>query len=282
MRRDILLILAVIILFSAIAWWQHDSNADVSITEVIAPQTLGVDTLRGDGLNQIIIVIWNNESRPLDVKLETENAFVDENGKSANTYIVFGYEGGAYTDIVSTRDEITLQPGENRLTLLLGYKVTGEQDVRIRIVNNEIKLDEKSFTVKVLPPENAVKIDYEKTTNGDLEIYKINAYVLNKGQGRAENVEAKLSIIDPKNNKTLSSATTYLDVPAYSKSSFSTWKGQPAGIIELSSGHNSDERYMPVQAVVKGRTGEQYIVKLTAIWQDQIVEDQIIVPENNS
>jgi hypothetical protein len=35
---------------------------------------------------------------------------------------------------------------------------------------------------------------------------------------------------------------------------------------------------MPAQAVVKGKTGEQYIVKVTAVWKDQIAEKEIIVP----
>ncbi|MDW7733402.1 MAG: hypothetical protein SCH66_13375 [Methanolobus sp.] len=277
MRKELLLILAGIILVYASV--DYEVMADVSIVDVIAPQTLGIDTLRGDSLNQIVIIVWNNESRPLDVKLETENAFVDENGKSADTFIVFGYEGGAYTDIVSTRDEITLQPGENRLTLLLGYKVTGEQDVRIKIVNNEIILDEESFTVEVVPPELSAELGYEKTTDSDLETYRINAYVLNNGQGRAENVEANLSIIDPNTGTIISSETTYLDVSYYSKTSFSSWKGQPAGIIELSSGENSDDRYMPVQAVAKGKVGEQYLVKLTAKWHEEIVEIQMLIPE---
>ncbi|WP_406657607.1 hypothetical protein V7O62_03365 [Methanolobus sp. ZRKC2] len=279
MRKELFLILAGIILISVIVWWNYDSNVDVNIKEIIAPKTLGVDTLKSDSLNQVIVVVQNNEPRPVEIKLETDNAFVDENGKSRDTYIVFGYDGLTYSDIVSTRDKIALQPGENRLTLLMGYKVTGEQDVHIKIINNEILLDDESFTVEVLPPENTVELTYKKSTDGNLEIYEINAYVLNNGQGRAENVEANLSIIDPKTNKTISSETVYLDVPAYSKSSFSTWKGHAAGIIELSSGNNSVERYMPVQVVAKGKVGDQYLVKLTAKWHEENVETEILIPE---
>jgi hypothetical protein len=39
---------------------------------------------------------------------------------------------------------------------------------------------------------------------------------------------------------------------------------------------------MPAQAVVKGKTGEQYIVKVTAVWKDQIAEKEIMVPNNSS
>jgi hypothetical protein len=278
MRKELPLIIAGIILVSAIIWWHYDSSVDVTIAEINAPRTLGVDTLRGDSVNQIVIVVWNNESKAINVKLETENAFVDENGKSADTYIVLGYENGAYTDMVSTRDEITLQPGENEITLLLGYKVTGDQNVHIRIVNNEVILDEESFTVDVLPPELSVELDYDLESIGDLKIYNIDAYVLNNGLGRGEDVETAISIIDPETNEVVSSESNNIDVPAYSKGSFSTWKDSHAGVIELSSGENSDESYKPAQAVVKGKTGEQYIVKVTAVWKDQIAEKEIIVP----
>jgi len=282
MRKELPLILAGIILVSVIIWWHYDSSVDVSIAEISAPRTLGVDTIRTDSMNEIELVIQNNESKNVEVTIETENAFVDENGKSVDTFIVFGYNGYRYSDYISTQDKISLEPGENRLTLLLGYQVTGEQNVHIRIVNNEVVLDERSFTVDVLPPELSLELNYDLKTEGKLEIYNIDAYVLNSGLGRAENVEANLSIINPETNGTIASDTWNIVVPAYSKSPFSTWHDSPAGVIELSSGDNSDESYMPALAVVKGKTGEQYIVRVTAVWHDQVVEKEILVPENSS
>ncbi|WP_407282126.1 hypothetical protein V7O61_08610 [Methanolobus sp. WCC1] len=282
MRKELPLIIAGIILVSAIIWWHYDSSVDVKIVEINAPRTLGVDTIRTDSMNEIELVIQNNESKNVEVKIETENAFVDENGKSADTFIVFGYNGYHYSDYISTQDKISLEPGENRLTLLLGYQVTGEQNVHIRIVNNEVVLDEESFTVDVLPPELSVELNYELESIGELNIYNIDAYVINSGLGRAENVETTISIIDPDTKEVMSSENNNFDVPAYSKSSFSTWKDSHAGVIELSSGENSDESYMPAQAVVKEKIGKQYIVKVTAVWKEQIAEKEIIVPENSS
>ncbi|MDY0387718.1 MAG: hypothetical protein RBT65_11485 [Methanolobus sp.] len=282
MRKELLLILLGIILVSATVWWHYDSSIDISITEISAPRTLGVDTIRTDSMNEIEIVIQNNETKPVEIKLETENAFVDANGKSVDTFIVFGYDGSKYSSYTSTRDKITLKPGENKVTLLLGYKVTGEQNVQIKVMNNEAVLDEESFTVNVMPPELSVELSYDMITEGELEIYDINAYILNGGLGRAENVETKLSIIDPETNDVRASVVKDIVVPAYSKSPFSTWQSSPEGVIELSSGENSDDKYMPAKAVVKGKKGEQYIVKLTVTWRDQVVEDQIIIPRNNS
>ncbi|WP_340818052.1 hypothetical protein [Methanolobus sp. WCC4] len=284
MRKELPLIVLGIILISVIIWWHYDSNVDVSITGINAPRTLGVDTIRTDHMNEIEVIIQNNELKPVEIKLETENAFVNADGESVDTFIVFGRESGGshYSDYISTQDKIKLEPGENKLSLLLGYKVTGEQNVHIRIVNNEIILDEGSFTVDVMPPELSVELDYDMTTEEELEVYNIDAYVLNIGLGRAENVEANLSIIDPETGEVISSEIRNIVVPAYSKSPFSTWHNSPDGIIELSTGENSDENYMPAQAVVKGRKGEQYIVRLTAVWHDKTVEKQIMIPENSS
>lgn len=279
MRKELLLILTGIIILSAVLWWHYDSSVDVKITGINAPRTLGVDTIRTDSMNEIELVIQNNESKPVKITIETENAFVDEKGNSVDTYIVFGYNGYTYSDYISTRDEITLEPGENRLAMLLGYQVTGKQEVHIKIVNNEVVLDEKSFTVDVMPPELSIELNYDVADDGQLEICKINACVLNSGLGRAENAEATLSIIDPETNDTVASETRYLTVPAYSKSPFSTWQDAPAAIIELSSGKNSAEKYTPVQAVARGKNGDQYIVKLAVTWRGQVSEKQITVPE---
>ncbi|SFM32607.1 hypothetical protein [Methanolobus profundi] len=282
MRKVFPLILAGIILISVVIWWHYDSTVDVRITGIDAPRTLGVDTIRSNNMNEIKITIQNNETRPVEIKVETENAFVNAEGESVDTFIVFGYDGYRYTDYVSTQDKIKLEPGENELTLLLGYQVTGEQDVHIRIVNNEVVLDEDSFTVEVMPPEISVELDNEMIIQDELEIYNIDAYVLNSGMGRAEGVETTLSIIDQETGEVISSEIRSIVVPAHSKSAFSTWKDSPDGVIELSSGENSDESYMPVLAVAKGKTGDRYVVKLTAIWQDQIAEGVILVPYNNS
>jgi hypothetical protein len=282
MRKELPLILAGIILVSVIIWWHYDSSVDVKIVEINAPRTLGVDTIRNDNMNEIELVIQNNESKNVEVKIETENAFVDENGKSADTVIVFGYNGYHYSNYISTQDKISLEPGENRLSLLLGYQVTGEQNVHIRIVNNEVVLDEESFTVDVLPPELSIELDYNLESIGELEIYNIDAYVLNNGLGRAEDVETTISIIDPETKEVVASESRSIVVPAYSKSPFSTWKDSPDAVVELSSGKNSDKSYMPAQPVFKGKTGEQYIVKVTAVWKDQKAEKEIFVPENSS
>lgn len=283
MKKELLLVLTGIILVSAIVWWQYDSNVDVSITKINAPRTLGVDAIRTDHMNEIELIIQNNGSKPIEIELETENAFVNADGESVDTFIVFGRnsDGFHYSDYISTQDKIKLEPGENRLTLLLAYQVTGEQNVHIKVVNNEIVLDEKSFTVDVMPPELSVELDYDMIAEGELEVYNINSYVMNNGLGRAESVEANLSIIDPTTGKVIASEIRDIVVPAYSKSPFSTWKNSPDGVIELSSTENSDKSYMPAQAVVKGRIGKQYIVKLTATWQDQTVEKQIMVPRNS-
>ena len=246
------------------------------------PGLWGWDTIRTDNMNEIELVIQNNESKQVEVKVETENAFVDGNGKSVDTFIVFGYDGYRYSNYISTQDKISLEPGKNRLTLLLGYQVTGEQNVHIRIVNNEVVLDEESFTVDVLPPELSVELSYDTITEGELEVYNIDTYVINSGLGRAEGVETTISIIDPYTREVLASESNQILVPAYSKSPFSTWKDSPDGVIELSSNEISDDSYMPVRAVVKGKTGEQYIVKVTAIWKDQIAEKEILVPGNSS
>nr|WP_321498141.1 hypothetical protein [uncultured Methanolobus sp.] len=282
MRKELPLIIAGIILISVIIWWHYDSTVDVKIVEINAPRTLGVDTIRTDNMNEIELVIQNNESKQVEVKVETENAFVDGNGKSVDTFIVFGYDGYRYSNYISTQDKISLEPGKNRLTLLLGYQVTGEQNVHIRIVNNEVVLDEESFTVDVLPPELSVELSYDTITEGELEVYNIDTYVINSGLGRAEGVETTISIIDPYTREVLASESNQILVPAYSKSPFSTWKDSPDGVIELSSNEISDDSYMPVRAVVKGKTGEQYIVKVTAIWKDQIAEKEILVPGNSS
>ncbi|NPE29340.1 hypothetical protein HNV12_15545 [Methanococcoides sp. SA1] len=281
MRKEFLIIALVIfiLIFAGIFLHKGESD-DVSIVALNAPPTLGLNLI-----GQLEVVIQNNESHMVDIDLDVKNAFVDDDGRGISTsrMMISGISGENQDkyDHNAISGKVTLSPGENRILVLIGYEATGTYDVEVKLYQNEQVIDERVTSVGVLSPKLSVELEYTEKRSDDMLIYMIEGYILNEGPGRAEDVDTTITISDLESGEVLSSENYQYDVGGNSKTSLRDWRDLPAAIIELSNTGVSDESYMPLKSVVKGKTGEAYLVTVEVNWNDQNISSELIIPDSN-
>ncbi|AKB85720.1 hypothetical protein [Methanococcoides methylutens] len=281
MRKEFLIIALVIfiLIFAGIFLHKGDRD-DVSIIALNAPPTVGLNVV-----NQLEIVIQNNESHIVNVNLDVKNAFVDENGKGLSTSRIIissipGENQNLY-DQGAISGKVPLVPGENRIQVRVGYEATGTYDVEVKLYQNEQVVDEKATSIKVLPPELSVELEYTEKRSDDVLAYMIDGYIRNEGPGRAEDVSATIVISDLESGEVLSSENYQYDVGGNTKTLLREWRDLPAAVIELSPEGVSEELYRPLESVVKGKTGETYLVTVEIKWNDKFDSTELIIPGSN-
>lgn len=276
MKKSILIsISGAFLILVLLGLWQYGSGADVKIVDMHAPP-VGV---RESG--QLDMVLQNNGSKPVDVWLEVDNAFVDINGNSRSTsrMIISSDSTDPWdVDLVSLQKPIHLLPGNNSVSVWLGYELPGEYPVKVKVVENSRVLDEGTCLVEIPTPELNLKLEYEMESGNSSDIYRIYGYLINNGTGSARDVPTNLTVKDERTGKTvLISSNTYY-VGSQDKTSLWNWPDCPYAIVEITHGRPSGGSYMPVRNVVIGSIEDQFLINVTSTWQDQVVSAELLIP----
>src|SRR5512133_3350254 len=276
MRKNTLIYILVVFLIMAL-WgiWQYGSGADVKIVDMHAPP-VGV---RESG--QLDMILQNNGSKPVDVWLEVDNAFVDKNGdaRSTSRLIISSASDNPWdVESVSLQKPIHLLPGNNSVSVWLGYELPGEYPVNVKVVQNSRVLDEGTCLVQIPSPELHLKLEYEKESENDSDVYRIYGYLINKGLGSARDVSTNLTVTDEKTGKTVFTSFDTYSVGNQDKTPLWNWPDYPYAIVEIAHGELSEESYMPVENVVIGDSEDQFLINVTSTWQDQVVSAELLIP----
>ena len=276
MKKDVLITLSVSFLILALGlFWYYGTGADVHIADMTAPP-VGIGS-RG----QLEIMLQNNGSEPVDVWLEVENAFVDENGESYSTSrMIISNESESLwsAELVSLQKPVKLLPGNNKVSVMLGYKLPGEYEVEVKVSEDSRPLDKASLVVEVPPPELLLELEYEKESMETSDVYGIYGYLINYGLSSAEDVSTNLTVINEHTGKTIFTSSRTYDVRGNDKSALWTWPDYPYAIVEIAHEGPSGESYMPVQNVVIGESEDRFRINVTSTWQDQVVSAELLLP----
>ncbi|KKG11783.1 hypothetical protein EO98_16110 [Methanosarcina sp. 2.H.T.1A.6] len=276
MRKNTLIYASVTFLILLLGiFWYYGTGPDVKIVDMHAPP-VGV---RESG--QLDMVLQNNGSKPVDVWLEVENAFVDKNGDARSTsrlIISSDSENPWDVELVSLQKPIHLLPGNNSVSVWLGYELSGEYPVNVKVVENSRILDEGTCLVQIPMPELHLKLEYEMESRNNSDIYRIYGYLINNGSGSARDVSTNLTVTDEQTGKTVLTSSVIHYVRSQDKTALWTWPDYPYAIVELAHGDPSGESYMPVQNVVIGTGGDQFLINVTSTWQDQVVSAELLIP----
>lgn len=279
MKKEYVIPAVVVILFIAAGlYWYLGVGDDVKIVSLNPPPYLTTHTV-----GQLSAVLQNNESHPVNVKIEAENAFVGQNGTShpASRLVIskFPQESEISYEYVPLSEEISLLPGENVIAIMLGYYLPGTYKVKVKVYQSGKLIDEGTASVRVPAPDLSIKLKYEKDTTADFVLYRIDGVITNKGLSAAFDVLTNITIVNDKTGEVISYETNKRSVQGrFGVESFSTWNNRPAAYIELARNIPSDESYMPVLCVAKGRIGDRYRVIATATWYDQVAYDELVIP----
>ncbi len=278
MKKITLISISVALLILAFGILWYGSGADVKIANMSAPPIeLGQS-------GQLDIVLKSNDSKAVDVWIEVENAFVDENGKSYSTsrLIISNNSTPGNEESVSLEKPINLLPGNNSVSVWIGYALPGEYPVKVKVVESSRLLDEGTCLVEVpLPetPENiCLKLEYEMESKNTSDIYRIYGYIVNKESGFAENVSTNLTVTDERTGKIVFTSSELYDVGEYDKTPLWTWPDYPYAMIEIARGTPLRESYMPVKNVVIGEGEDHFKVNVTARWQDRVASTELLIP----
>ncbi len=276
MRKSTLIYVSVALLVLALGGlWYYGNSAEVKIVDMNA-SPFGV---RESG--KLDIVLQNNGSKPVDVWLEVENAFVDKNreARSTSRLIISNDSVDPWNaEFVSLEKPIRLLPGNNSVSVWLGYELPGEYPVNVKVVENSRLLDEGTYLVQIPTPEIHLKLEYEMESRNTSEIYRIYGYLINKGLASARDVSTSLTVTNERTGKLVFTSFDIYDVREQDKTSLWTWPDYPYAIVELAHGEPSGESYMPVQNVVIGSSEDQFRINVTSTWQDQVVSAELLIP----
>jgi hypothetical protein len=257
MRKEYMIFAAVVILIAAIGLlYYYPTGDDVRIAKLDAPQYLG---LKETG--ELTVTFRNNALIPVNVSIDIENAFINENGTSSN-----------YINQKSPHGKLTLLPGNNTEHFFLGYLVPGTHNVKVKVYQNGQVIDTGSINVTVLVPQRpelSLQLAYRKETTADYDTYKIYGYIMDGKTGTYRyDVPVQITIIYDKTGEIVSNDTEDYHVGQGGITALSKWKGRPMAVIELAHNEPSSETYLPVQNVAKGMSGDRYRVNVTASWYD--------------
>ena len=259
MRKEYTILTVIFILAIAVGiYWYYPTGDDVRIVKLDAPDTLYL----GDCGNLLNVTFRNNAITPVNISTNIENAIIDENGTS-------------FTNINpdSPYGKFTLLPGDNTKNFLLGYLTPGTHNVRVKVYQNGRLIDKDHINVTVpmpyRPKLSLLPLAYRIETTDDHDVYRIYGYLLNDmRQSDSSDISVQISIINDKTGEIVLNNTDNYHIVPNRIEALSKWKGKPLAVIELAHNESSNETYVPVPNVVKGKVGDRYRVNVTALWSD--------------
>jgi len=275
-KRGALISVSVVLLVLVLGGsWYYGNGADVKITDIYASPFGANDP------GKLNITLQNNGLKPVDVWLEIENAFVDENGVSYSTprLIISDNSTGPWDEgSVSLQKPIKLVPGNNSVKVWLGYQLPGEYPVKVRVVQNGRLLDEDTYLVNVPFPELHLKLENELERGNTSDVYKVYAYLINYGLSSADKVSTNLTVTNERTGKIVFTSSEFYSVGGKDKSALRAWPGYPYAIVEIAHGKPSGDSYKPIPIVIVGQNGDRFLLNITSRWQDQVTSAELNIP----
>lgn len=265
----------VLLILGLVGLWQYGSAAHVRIIDMY------VSPFGAGDLGKLDITLWNNDSKPVEVWLEIENAFVDENGVSYSTprLIISNNSTGPWDEgSVSLQKPIILCPGNNSISLWLGYALPGEYPVKVKVIENSRLVDESTYLVKIPFPELHLKLENEIEHKKDSEIYRVYCYLINYGLSSANKVSTNLTVINESTGEIVFTSSEFYSVEGNDKSALRPWPGYPYAIVEIAHDKPSGDSYMPVKNVIVGKDGDSFLLNVTSQWQNQVASAELRIP----
>jgi hypothetical protein len=276
MKKSTLTSISVVLLvLFLVGLWYYGNGADVKITGMYASPFGAGDP------GKLNITLQNNDSKPVDVWLEIENAFVDENGTSYSTSrLVISDNSTSPWDegSVSLQKPIKLVPGNNSVSVWLGYRLPGEYPVNVRVVQNSRLLDEGTYLVNITSPELHLKLENELERRNTSDVYKVYGYLINYGLSSADKVSTNLTVTNERTGKIVFTSSKFYSVGGQDKSALRAWPGYPYAIVEIAHGKPSGDSYKPIPIVIIGQNGDRFLLNITSRWQDQVTSAELHIP----
>jgi hypothetical protein len=276
MKKYTLISVSVVLLILVLGEvWYYGNGADVKITEMHA------SPFGADDLGKLDITLHNNDSQPVDLWLEVENAFVDKNGVSYSTpmLIISNNSTGSWDEeLVSVEKPINLLPGNNSVSIRLGYELPGEYPVKVKVVGNGRLLDEATYLVNITFPELHLKLEDEMEHTNTSDIYRVYGYLLNYGASSASDVSTNLKVTNERTGEVVLTSSALYSVGGQDKIPLRIWPDYPYAIVEIAHDKPSGNSYRPVENVIVGKNGERFRLNLTSRWHDQVVSAELQIP----
>lgn len=280
MKRNFLITLSAAFLILLLGiFWYYGTGTDVYIAEMNA-SPIGVHES-----GQLDIVLQNNGSMPVDVWIEAENTYVDGDGVAhPNSGLLIPSDSEDPWDVkfVSHETPIHLLPGNNSVSIWIGYVVPGEYPVKVKVLGDGRVLDEGTYLVEISPPEIpdnlSLKLEYETESKNSSDIYRIYGYLINKGAGSAEDIPVNLTVTDERTGELVFASSGLYDVREYDKTPLWTWPDYPYAVVEIAHGKPSGDSYMPVQNVVVGKSEDRFRINVSSTWQNRSTSAELLLP----
>lgn len=275
-RKLVVLAFLVIVAFSFGVYWYQETRADVKIVTMEREPLLALRTV-----GELNLTLCNYGPKPVNVLFEVENAFVSEKGERFSTarMVIAPDSQREEAGYMPISEPVSLLPGNNSISIQIGYALPGEYPVKVMVFHKGRLLDEGTFLVKVPPPELALTLGSEHETVGTYEVYRIDGYLINRGLSPVIDVLTNITVTEVQSGRVVLIGSRVHGVAGYDKMPLHSWEDNPYAIIELAREKPSEKSYMPVEYVVKGRVGEHYRVNVTSTWHDQTVSAEILVPQ---
>ncbi|WP_440947371.1 hypothetical protein ACSAZL_03590 [Methanosarcina sp. T3] len=280
MKKNVLITLSAAFLILLLGiFWYYGTGTDVHIAEMNA-SPIGVHES-----GQLDIVLQNNGSMPVDVWIEAENTYVGSDGvahPNSGLLIPSDSEDPWDVNFVSHETPIRLLPGNNSVSVWIGYVLPGEYPVKVKVLGDGRILDEGTYLVEIPTPEIpenlSLKLEYEIKSRNTSDVYRIYGYLINKGSGSAEDIPVNLTVTDEKNGELVFASSGLYGVREYDKTPLWTWPDYPYAVVEIAYGKPSGESYMPVQNVVVGKSGDRFRINVTSTWQNRSTSAELLLP----
>ncbi len=276
MKKSALISISVVLLALILGGsWYYGNGANVKIVDMHASPFGAGDP------GKLNITLQNNGLKSVDVWLEIENAFVDENGTSYSTprLIISDNSTNPWDEgSVSLQKPIKLVPGNNSVRVWLGYMLPGEYPVKVRVVQNGRLLDEGTYLVSIPLPELHLKLEDEMEHINTSDVYRVYGYLLNYGLSSADKVSTNLTVTNERTGKIVFTSSESYSVGGQDKSALRTWPGYPYAIVEIAHGKPSGDSYKPIPNVIVGENGDRFLLNVTSRWQDQVTSAELHIP----
>jgi hypothetical protein len=274
-RGTLISVLIILLILGLVGFWQFGSVAGVKIIDMdAAPFGAGES-------GKLNITLQNNGLKPVDVWLEIENAFVDENGMSYSTsrLIISDNSTSPWDEgTVSLQKPVKLVPGNNSISVWLGYKLPGKYTVKVKVVENRRVLDEDTYLVNIPYPELHLKLENEVEHSNTSDVYRVYGYLINYGLSSANNVSTNLTVTNESTGKIVFISSESYSVGGRDKSALRAWPGYPYAVVEIAHDKPSGDSYMPVQNVIVGKDGDRFLLNVTSRWNNQVTSAELHIP----